>query len=114
MNSISLPSIEPISVTGLSTEQTRELIKKAYLDAKIFTDPAKLSIAVSKTSGSSFSVKASITRSVTLGLYSVAFCFAIAIGSGKKSMPVTLCPRLAKKSAFSPVPQPESRMTPEI
>ena len=37
---------------------------------------------------------------------SVALRLALVIGSSRKSMPVTLWPRLAKKRAFSPVPQP--------
>ena len=43
---IALPSIEPIVVTGKSVEQINDLIKKAYLDAKIFTNPAKLNAIV--------------------------------------------------------------------
>ena len=36
---ISLPSIEPIQVKGLTVEQVTELIRKKYLEAKIFSDP---------------------------------------------------------------------------
>ena len=43
-----------------------------------------------------------------------AFCLALAIGSAKKSMAVTCRPRSAKNRAFSPVPQPASRMEPVI
>ena len=39
---IALPSIEPIRVKGMTVEQVSELIRKAYLDAKIFTNPARL------------------------------------------------------------------------
>ncbi len=39
---IALPSIGPISAKGLSVEQVTDLIKKTYLDAKVFTEPAKL------------------------------------------------------------------------
>ena len=39
---IALPSIEPIKVKGMTVEQISELIRKAYLDAKIFTNPARL------------------------------------------------------------------------
>ena len=55
-----------------------------------------------------------MTKNVAVRPRSAAFCLAIEIGSGKKSMPVTLCPLLAKKSAFSPVPQPESKIAPVI
>lgn len=39
---ISLPSIEPIKVKGMTVEQTTELIRQAYLEAKIFTNPSRL------------------------------------------------------------------------
>ncbi len=39
---LSLPSIGPIKVVGATVEQATELIKKAYLDAKIFTNREKL------------------------------------------------------------------------
>lgn len=39
---IALPSIEPIKVKGLTLEQVTDLIRKAYLDARIFTNPARL------------------------------------------------------------------------
>ena len=46
--SISLPSIEPIKVKGMTVEQVTELIRKAYLDAKIFANPARLRPIVTK------------------------------------------------------------------
>ena len=46
--SISLPSIEPIKVKGMTVEQVTELIRKAYLDAKIFSNPARLRPIVTK------------------------------------------------------------------
>ena len=46
--SISLPSIEPIKVKGMTVEQVTELIRKAYLDAKIFAKPARLRPIVTK------------------------------------------------------------------
>ena len=39
---ITLPAIEPIKVAGATVEQATELIKKAYLDAKIFTNRDRL------------------------------------------------------------------------
>jgi len=39
---ISLPSIEPLKVKGLTVEQVTNLIRKAYLDAAIFSNEAKL------------------------------------------------------------------------
>ena len=39
---IALPSIEPIKVKGMTLEQVTDLIRKAYLDARIFTDPTKI------------------------------------------------------------------------
>ena len=45
---ISLPSIEPIKVKGMTVEQVTELIRKAYLDAKIFANPARLRPIVTK------------------------------------------------------------------
>ena len=39
---IALPSIEPIKVKGMTVEQVSELIRKKYLDEKIFTNPARL------------------------------------------------------------------------
>ena len=39
---IALPSIEPIKVKGMTLEQVTDLIRKAYLDARIFTDPTRL------------------------------------------------------------------------
>ncbi len=39
---LSLPSIGPIKVAGATLEQTTELIKKAYLDAKIVTNRDRL------------------------------------------------------------------------
>jgi len=45
---ISLPSIEPIKVKGMTVEQVTELIRKAYLDAKIFSDPKRLRPIVTK------------------------------------------------------------------
>jgi protein involved in polysaccharide export with SLBB domain len=39
---ISLPSVEPLKVKGMTVEQITEVIRKAYLDAKIFTNPARL------------------------------------------------------------------------
>ncbi|MEQ1824660.1 MAG: polysaccharide biosynthesis/export family protein [Pirellula sp.] len=39
---ISLPSIEPVKVKGMTTEQITEVIRKAYLDAKVFSDPKRL------------------------------------------------------------------------
>ena len=45
---IALPSIEPIKVKGLTVEQVTELIRKAYLDAQIFTNAARLRPIVTK------------------------------------------------------------------
>jgi len=67
---------------------------------------------VSKTSGKSFRVKASITRNVVVRPRAVAFCLASEIGSDKKSIPVILWPYWAKKRAFSPVPHPEFGIDP--
>lgn len=39
---IALPSIEPIKVRGMTVEQVSELIRKAYLDARVFTNAEKL------------------------------------------------------------------------
>ena len=39
---IALPSIEPIKVKGMTLEQVTDLIRKAYLDARILTDPARI------------------------------------------------------------------------
>ena len=39
---ISLPSLEPIKVKGMTLEQVTDLIRKAYLDARMFTDPTRL------------------------------------------------------------------------
>jgi protein involved in polysaccharide export with SLBB domain len=39
---ISLPSIDPIKVKGMTVEQVTNLIKKAYLDANIFSTDSKL------------------------------------------------------------------------
>ena len=39
---IALPSIEPIKVKGMTLEQVTDLIRKAYLDARIFTNPTRL------------------------------------------------------------------------
>ena len=44
---ISLPSIAPILVRGMSVRQATKLIKKTYLDAKIFTQPERLMPVVS-------------------------------------------------------------------
>ena len=55
-----------------------------------------------------------MTRKSTDKPRSAAFFFARLIGSARKSMPVTLWPRLAKKRALSPVPQPASRIDPVI
>lgn len=43
---ISLPSIEPIKVKGMTIEQVTTLVKKAYLDAKIVQDNARLQPSV--------------------------------------------------------------------
>lgn len=43
---ISLPSIEPIKVKGMTIEQVTNLVKKAYLDAKIVQDNARLQPSV--------------------------------------------------------------------
>ncbi len=40
--SIALPSLEPLKVRGLTIEQSREVIRRAYLDAKVFNDPTRL------------------------------------------------------------------------
>ena len=45
---ISLPNIEPIKVKGMTVEQVTELIRKAYLDANIFSDAARLRPIVTK------------------------------------------------------------------
>lgn len=39
---IALPSIDPVKVKGLTLEQITELIRKAYLDARVFTDARKV------------------------------------------------------------------------
>ena len=39
---IALPSIEPVKIKGLTLEQVTDSIRKAYLDARIFTDPTRL------------------------------------------------------------------------
>jgi len=39
---ISLPSIAPLKVQGMTVEQVTDVIRKAYLDERIFTDPDKL------------------------------------------------------------------------
>ncbi len=39
---IALPSIEPIKVKGMTIEQVTDLIRDAYLKARIFTNPARL------------------------------------------------------------------------
>ena len=39
---IALPSIAPIKVKGMTIEQVTDLIRKAYLDAKIFTNAERL------------------------------------------------------------------------
>lgn len=39
---ISLPSIEPVKVKGLTVDQVADVVKKAYLDAKIVRDGARL------------------------------------------------------------------------
>jgi protein involved in polysaccharide export with SLBB domain len=46
--SISLPSIEPIKVKGMTVEQVTELIRKAYIDAKIFANADRLRPIVTK------------------------------------------------------------------
>ena len=53
-----------------------------------------------------------MTKKVADSPRSVAFLLALVIGSSRKSIPVTLWPRPAKKRAFSPVPQPASRIDP--
>jgi protein involved in polysaccharide export with SLBB domain len=45
---IALPSIEPLKVKGMTVDQITEVIRKAYLDAKIFTNPARLRPIVTK------------------------------------------------------------------
>jgi protein involved in polysaccharide export with SLBB domain len=45
---ISLPSIEPIKVKGMTVEQVTELIRKAYLDANIFSNAQRLRPIVTK------------------------------------------------------------------
>jgi hypothetical protein len=55
-----------------------------------------------------------MTRKVADSPRSLALRFALVIGSSRKSRPVTLWLRLAKKRAFSPVPQPTSRTEPVI
>ena len=45
-------------------------------------------------------------------LRSTALRRAAAMGSSRKSKPVTAWPRAAKNRAFSPVPQPASRTEP--
>jgi hypothetical protein len=69
---------------------------------------------LSNRSNQSFKARASMTRKVADSPRSVALRLALVIGSSRKSMPVTLWPRLAKKRAFSPVPQPASRAEPVI
>jgi protein involved in polysaccharide export with SLBB domain len=39
---ISLPSVPPIKVKGMTTEQVTEVIRKTYLDEKVFSDPKRL------------------------------------------------------------------------
>ncbi|MCU0710708.1 MAG: polysaccharide biosynthesis/export family protein [Pirellula sp.] len=43
---ISLPSIEPLKVKGMTVSQIRDLIRKAYIDAKIFPDVSVLQPSV--------------------------------------------------------------------
>lgn len=44
---IALPLIEPIKVKGLTVEQTREVVRNAYLEAKILKDSSRLRPIVS-------------------------------------------------------------------
>jgi protein involved in polysaccharide export with SLBB domain len=39
---ISLPSIAPLKVKGMTVDQVTEVIRKGYLDEKIFTNPSRL------------------------------------------------------------------------
>jgi len=39
---IELPAIDPIKVRGMTLEQVREVIRKAYLDARVFTNASKI------------------------------------------------------------------------
>lgn len=44
---ISLPLLEPLKIEGLTTDQTRELIRKSYVDARILPDESEVSPLVS-------------------------------------------------------------------
>ena len=104
--------IEMDTWPGFSTEASPSTYRRRSSSLKTWNSPE--SMAESKTSGSSFRARASMTKNVAVSPRSVAFCLAKLIGSARKSMPVTLWPRLAKKRAFSPVPHPESRIDPVI
>ena len=53
---ISLPSIAPVKVQGMTVEQITDVIRKAYLDARIFTDPTKLRPIVTMLKERTYSV----------------------------------------------------------
>jgi hypothetical protein len=53
---IALPSIEPVKVKGMTLEQVTDIIRKAYLDARIFTDPARLRPIVTMLKERTYSV----------------------------------------------------------
>ncbi len=53
---ISLPSIEPIKVKGLTVEQVTELIRKKYLDEKIFSNAQRLRPIVTKLKERTYNV----------------------------------------------------------
>jgi len=62
--------------------------------------------------GPLMSFRASLNRNWTMRLRSAALRRAAAMGSSRKSKPVTAWPRAAKNRACSPVPQPASRIEP--
>ncbi len=53
---IALPSIEPVKVKGMTLEQVTDVIRKAYLNARIFTDPARLRPIVTMLKERTYSV----------------------------------------------------------
>jgi protein involved in polysaccharide export with SLBB domain len=53
---ISLPSIEPVKVKGMTLEQVTDVIRKSYLNARIFTDPTRLRPIVTMLKERTYSV----------------------------------------------------------
>ncbi len=89
---IALPSIEPIVVRGKSVEQTIGLIKKAYLEAKIFTTPAMLIPLVTvgvRRGGSTQKL------SLEVGMLGNEFRLVNYVTQGEQNLPKTLVPSLS-------------------